>query len=379
MSITPDSLDDLGGKCSTEWRIEALDLVTGARKRILKPVSFNFEEVLNEVGNASVTLNVNDVRMNDVWPHTTKIAFLRIAGPDATPSSPVCEFVGLVETVSAESGGTMTLGLKSIEEYLAHRYIRLQLGPMTLSQTFIGKMLVDGAMTGSLFGLPGIPLSGDYASSTVMRERTYLVEDRKTVLEAIRELTEIADGPDYVLTHSPDGSSSTMTFYDEAGGSAVLNAKRGIISYSLDVSADNHANRIVALGDNNIGTVESSIPAGHPAWERVENYSEVALLPELVEHAQGSLANDKSPAATPQVTVAGLDLIAPLGLGDTVHLTMGNGALQYKGTSRLVGISWSSDEGSPTTATLTFTPGTAGVDSVLNAPVTRSGCCGGPV
>lgn len=355
--------------CAYDWRVEALDISTGGRKAILHPVSFDFEELLNEVGSGSVTLNVRDVNMSDIWPHATKIAFLRLAGPNASPSTPVCEWVGLVESVQADSGGTLKLGLKSVEEYLDHRLLPLDLSQALIDQCLLGALIVDQAATN------GIGLESEWVNSTQPnRTRDWKASDYPTILSLVRGLTEIDDGPDYVLSHGSTGHPTTITFMDRAGGASSINAKRGLVSYSLDVDGSTHANRIVGTGANE-GLLYIA-DFGEPVrWERAESYGDAEQQATVQEQAVGAVYNDHHPRATPQVTIAGVDLIAPLSLGDDVELTMGHGALQYKGSARLVGIAWSSSADSPTMASLTFVPGTSGVSAVFDAPHTDGGCC----
>jgi hypothetical protein len=376
---TTDSLPPGGNVvcgCPYDWRIEILNLSTGERRGYLTPLSFEFEEKLNEVGSGTITIPVSSVSMQDVWPHITSIAFLRIAGPGATSSSPVCEFIGMVEQVDPDSGGTLKIGVKSIEQYLDSRMIDETLVFTAEEQTSIGASLVDEAAT------LGIPLSGGFTASSFPRDRTYELVDRKKILEAIQQLTQVIDGPDYQLVHSLSGTSSWQTemlFQDRVGSDVPrpLNARRGLIAYGLPVDATAHVTKVIGVGENDTLVYETSTPTSdmYPLFERSEAYSDVSVLTTVQEHAEGSLAQDKHPIATPTVTVAGLDLIAPLSLGDLTELKMGHGAIQYQGVARIIGIAWSSTESTPTMATLTLVPNDNAADAILGAPPSSSGCC----
>lgn len=368
----------------SDWRVEALDLSTGLRKRILPYASFDFEEKLNEVGQGSLSLNVREVGISDVWPHTTSLAFLRTAGPGATPSAPQCEFIGLVEEINPSSSGTLSIGFKSIEQYLLYRMLHGDTTFTGISQTEIAAALV------TLAASQGIPLVGVAAASSILRDRTYSATDWKKIGEAIQQLTEVIDGPDYELIHTQMTSGAWMTqmrFADEISNCPPdsesftpppLNVRRGVIGYDLAVNGSDHANRVIGIGSTAdlVYDADESTLSIYPLFERSESYTDVTLINTVQDAAQGSVLQSRHPTAIPSVTLAGLDVIAPQKVGNYVRLTMSHGAIQYDGVARIVGIAWSKSDDSPTTATLSLSPQDDVADAILYAKPLTSGCCG---
>lgn len=354
----------------SDWRIEALNLASGLRKVILQPSSFSFEEKLNEVGSGSVTVPLKSVKIADVWPHTTSIAFLRTAGPDATPSQPVCEFIGMVEDFSADAnGGAVSLGVNSIESYWAHRIIH---GDQTFSAMEQNTLAYNLARTTT--GIPLEPQTGMLGSTN--RDRTYLDTDHKILLDALLELTQVLGGPDYRLEHvfQSDNSWKTyMRFQDQWGNTTtpytVIDAQRSVGQYGLQVSAGNHATSVIGVGATaDLVDTENASPSIYPLFEVAESYSDVSDINTVTQKAQGSLAQNKHPAATPSVTLTGLDMIAPLALGDYITLKMSTGPIQYQGTARITGIAWAFGESTPTTATVSLVPQDDAGTAILGAP-----------
>lgn len=358
---------------SADWRVEALDLKTGLRKKFLLPLSCTFEERLNDVGPGSLTIPVRSVQMADVWPHSTSIAFLRLRGPGATPVNPVCEYLGLVEDAQADSGGTLQLGMQSIEQYLTYRMIHGDTTYAATGQTAIGASLVNLAVSN------GIPLIGTSDASATARDRTYLDTDRKKILEAVQDLTKVIGGPDYRLIHSQGSSggwSTEMRFSDHVGNTSPssLNARRGVSSYSLRVDATGQATRVIGVGQSADLVYDTGVPATtypnnlYPLYEISESYSDVSDVNTVQENAQGTLAQDTHPAANPSVVLAGVDVIAPLSVGDYISLIMSHGAIQYLGVARVTSIAWALNDSSPTTATITLVPQDDAAAAILNAP-----------
>lgn len=361
--------------CQADWRVDVMDLATGVRQQFVTPLSLDFDQLLNEVGNASATLPVRSVTMAQVWPHKTAIAFARINGPGASPSFPKGEFIGIVETAVASSAGTVALGLKSVESYLAHRLIHGDTTFTAEAQTDIAADLVNLASSN------GIQLTGVAVASAITRDREYLDEDRKVILEAILQLTEVIDGPDYELVHTLSGGvwSTEMIFSDYLGNTTPVpvHVRRGVSAYDLSVDAGEHANRVIGVGDD--PTLEfdadESGTSIYPLFETSISWSDVSVLTTLQEHAEGAVANSLHPLATPSITLAGLDIAPLLGLGDTIMLTMDHGAILYQGLARLVGKSWSSNTDSPTMITLTLVPLDNTEDSILQAIAGPVPCC----
>lgn len=364
--------------CANDWRVYTLDLPTGRPVQILTPISLNFDKTLNQVGNGSVTVASKDLVMKDIWPHKTSILFARISGPGASKSYPVGEFIGLIDGVTADSGGMTNIGVKSIEQYLNYRHILGSPQWDQVYQTEIGARLVNLAVS------DGIPLEGIAFSSEIRRDREYPESDLTPILRACENLTEVIDGPDYVLNHSIDAStghwSTRMEWYDYAGETQpkTLNATYGVESYTLDVVALEHANIVYAIGqdpEENRSVANIYSQTDYVRFEKTKTWPDVTRQNTLDQHARGEVENSKHPLATPSLTVIGTDLAGMYNVGDTIDLHMDHGALQYRGNARIVSMSWNSTGDSASRVTFTLVPLTDAEQSILNASPQSPRCC----
>lgn len=362
--------------CREDWRLLALDLKTGRPQTYLSPTDFSFEQVLNDVGNASVTLAVRDYNLSDVWPHSTAIAFLRISGDGATPSVPKCEFIGIGDGGNPTSNGTGEVGLKSIEEYLDHRIIHGDQDFTGIQQTILAKTLVDMASD------HGIPLFASAETSATLLDRSYLDTDQKKILEAVTELTEAIDGPDYERSHDlqPDGTyATTLIFKDRVGSTDPVSiySTLGATEYGLSVDSSNHVTRIIGVGSDPNLVSDTGIPADsiYPLFERSVSWSDIQDQDQLDDQTAGELANNVDPTAIPSITLAGLELAPQLTLGGTIDLHLDHGAVRYHGAARLISKAWSAGSDGPTTVTLSMVPLDNATSAILNAQPENRGCC----
>lgn len=360
--------------CAADWRLEVIDLATGTRIRYLPFLSFDFEDALNQAGTATVTVPVDRVTARDVWPHLRAVVFTRINGPGATSSAPVAEYIGMIETMQAESSGTVTLGLLSIEAYLNYRIVVSDTTYTTLDQCDIGAALVNLAVSN------GIPLTGASPDVSVYsRTRTYLAADDKRILDAVSELTQVINGPDYRRDFSFSGGawSTVLTFLDTVGTvGGSLNGKRGLSVYGMNVDGSQHCNWLRGRGESLSDTDDTLSDTIYARFDKGMQWSDVTDAGTLSDNVDGELVNNADPNAIPNVTIARLSIAAAISIGDTLPLSISRGALRYEGTGRVVSKSWSrGGDASPTLCTLSFVPGEGGASSVLDAPPSPVGCC----
>lgn len=364
--------------CPKDWRLEILDLASGRVLGYLPFVSFTFDDLLNQVGPASITLNVRDAALRDIFPHLRAVAFTRVSGPNATPNSPVCEYIGIVESVAADSGGTLTIGLQSIEYYLNYRILHTT-GAYVGDQSDLGSDVVN-AMTSN-----GIQLGG--ASDGSGPTRTIDVEPTSDTraLDFIINLCAIEDGPDYVREHSKSGSSwsTVIRFVASAGdpGARPLSALSGVTGYGLNVDASQHTNWVRGRDQNQFAVALNDVADSiYPRFDKGVKYSDmIAQTPSpdnLDEAVAGEIANNADPIALPDITVADLDVAAGISLGDVRLLDMNHGALRYYGNVRVVGKSWSRNGDGPTLCTISAVPNDSIANPILDAPPSnKRGCC----
>lgn len=361
--------------CASDWRLEAIDLATGARVRYLPFTQFNFDDLLNQVGPGSVTIPVRKVSAADVWPHTRAIAFTRTAGPGASKAQPVCEMIGMIETIDAESSSTVNVGLQSIDNYLNHRIIELDTTYTSQPQTAVGAAL---ASFGG--GAGGIPISATNNGGPTM-SITYLAADDKVVMQAISELTQMDDGPDYTRSYlfAAGTWSTTLNFLNTAGNQVPrsLNALRGLTAYGLNVDGTDHANWIRGRGDDSIPpvTVDATVGSIYPRFDKGVQWSDVKDSGVLTSLTNGAIVNSADPTAIPDVTIADLNLSAGIGLGDLFTLTMNHGAIIYDGVARVVGKSWSLADEQPPLCTLSLVAVDPVSTAILAAMPKKPGCC----
>jgi hypothetical protein len=355
------------------WRVVACNLATGVERAVLHPVSFDFENKLNDYGQGTLTLVTRETLARDIWPHLTSIYFLRIGGPDATIEEPVVEFAALVEKFSASDNNTTSVGLKSIDSYLNNRVVRRTLDYESQPQTNIAASLVNYTRTATP---RGIPLRGVADVSRIARDRHYDPWDRKNVGEAVVQLCEVINGPDWELQHlrSAQGAWRTdMIFRDHVGGDRdmVLKSDREASAYSLDVDAANHATLVDALG---AGEEENMLIATavddadvYPQFDATPAWKDIKRIGPLQNQADGYLDDYKEPIATPSVEISGYDPAPSLvRLGDTVAIETNFGAVTYKGRMRLTSISWKVSADAVATRAYEGEPTTRASDSVLN-------------
>lgn len=364
--------------CPKDWRLEAIDLASGDRLSWLKFVSFQMEEVLNDIGTATVICNVNDVNVADVWPHLRAIAFTRISGGTASAQSPFAEMVGMVEQITPNSDGTLSIGLVSVEGYLNHRILPSGVSYPAVPQTQICSDLVNQAASN------GINLDAVFETSAVNLTRTYLAADDPIIWPSIADILASQNGPEYYRQYGFDGTSwkTTLHFLDEIGEDrGSLNARRGLVTYSVNVDAGDHANWI--RGRNDHTSYSNSTYSGSP-YARFDKAIQWSDLTEsgnviLARNVEGELARNYDPRALPDVTIADIGLASQYRIGDTVTLNMNLGALRYFGQARVLSRAWSVSADAPTTCTLSFVPPDSVRAStlILNAPKeqTPRGCC----
>lgn len=365
-----------GCNCKADWRLEILDLATGARLGWLPFISFDFDDLLNQVGPATVVVPLRKVTLDQIFPHRRAIAFTRTAGPGASPSSPVCEYTGMIEAVSATSDGTLTLGLQSIEYYLNYRII-VSDTELAGFQTTMGAALVNLAVS------DGIPLTGTADSvSAHSRDIAYAAADDKVILTAVSELTQLTNGPDYRRTFAfAGGAWSTVLYFADYIGDTdgkPLNSRRGLSQYGVEIDATKHANWLRGRGQDISPVTEDRVSGSlYPRFDKAVQWSDVTQPGVLAAAVSGDLDDNADPTAIPDATVADLNIACRYALGDTVHeLSMDDGALRYHGDARVIGKSWHYDPDGPPTCTFSLTP-LEGVQSTMLNVAARLGseCC----
>lgn len=358
--------------CGEDWVIHACDLRTGIIRDVLHPVAFDFETIRNRLGRGTLTLATREVLVRNIWPHLTSIYVSR-RKDDGTFEG---LFGGMVEVFQANSstdGGTTSVGLQPIEEYLYHRMLRTQLEFTGVSQTEIAKALVE-AVSGN-----GIAISAVAAPSAFTRDRIYNAWDRQFVGPALEELSNVPDGIDWQVDYVRSGGTwqTVVTFADTVGGptDVILASDREGAQYGLDVDAKDHATVIDALGSGETSgmLIATSIDTSgiYPQFDAAPGFTSETLLSVLQEDADGYRDNHMEPVAVPSIDVHGnTPTPTELRLGDEITADINHGAVVYQGPARVESIAWRKTADTTDIRTVGLTPLTRASESVYGQEAT---------
>lgn len=350
--------------CQENWLVEVCDLATGIVRDIWFPISMRFDQGLDRVTDGAITLATRDAAMRSLWPGFTSVYISRITGADASRENPVCEFAGIVTDIGVSESGTTLVGLKSIEWYLMRRVIRRDMVFEDTDQTTIAQMLVDEIHY--TFGFLGsIPLHGQGNISDIWRDRTYYAWSRKLIGEAVIDLTQVIDGPDWELTHARvDGAwSTTMIFRDYLGEDRGIDLRsdREASAYSVSADLESMANAAIGGGAGD-GEDQLILPfydpeSPYPQFDGTPTWNDVSVALTLFQHTVGYVNANQEPDARPTVTLPGLDVPPSLlRVGDTINVDIQYGAINYSGPSRIVTIAWEMGGDKPEMRTLELLP-----------------------
>ena len=359
--------------CNTRWMVEACDLNTGRVRAVLNPVAMDFQVLLNQFSSGSLTLATKDARARDIWPDLTSIYISRLSDT-GVPECMGAFYVEQFDGRSTTNGGTVSVGMKSIDHYLWRRRLRQALTYTNQPQTSIAASLVNYLLTN------GIPLTGVADTSTINRDRTYDPADRPVIGDLVSNLSKVINGPEWTLLHDKVGGawSTRMFFQDRAGvdRTDILHSDVEGSQYGLRVDATRHVTSADALGEDPlIGTFTDLGP--YPQFDTAETFSGVVLQATLDQAAEGIVQLRGEPFAIPSFTISGPDP-APenLRLGDTAVFHINQGGISFNGRARLGGYTWRLAEGAPETRVLALVPLGAASQTVLNqTPEDRCVAC----
>jgi hypothetical protein len=341
------------------------DLRTGTVRAIWHPLSVDFQTLLNGFGAGTFTLDTKEVSVRDIWPHLTSVYAVRISGADA----PAVEFAGMVQQFSADDGGATRVGVVSIDDYLNHRILtrRMDFSGGT-DQNAVAASLVKEAET------DGIPLTAIFQDSAFQYEGVYELWDYKNIGEAISELSDSINGPDWELVHTKvDGRWSTQIIFRDFVGvtrDIILRSDQAGSGYGLDVNGSEHATYVVGLGEGEENSMLTSLAEDesgfYPRFDAAPSWKDVSRQITLDRHTEGYLEDHQEPVALPSMEVAGMEPAPTLTeLGDSVNLDIRYGAVTYQGPARIVSRGWKLDPGSPTIRSFDMVPLTRASESVL--------------
>lgn len=222
-------------------------------------------------------------------------------------------WAGIVGISEGGTDPTMMLPVASLEAYLDRRIVR------THEFNQVDEALIAATLVGDAGDIPGvgsgIGLKIDAPPTGTLRDRQYLITDRKTVLEALQELMGVIDGPEWTIdldwtdeTHTAidkifrvrkrigEASSSPNAVFTAVFGSQEASEAR--YSYRIDYTIGHGANYVVAYSSGQGEDQPSSDPAidtelldsGFPIYEQhFQPSSNISEKETLNEHALAEL------------------------------------------------------------------------------------------
>lgn len=226
-------------------------------------------------------------------------------------------WAGIVGVSDGGTEATMDLPVASLEAYLDRRIVRdhqfNQVDEATIMATLAGD-------AGDIPGVgSGIGLEIDAPPTGTLRDRGYLLTDRKTVLDALQELMGVIDGPEWTidLDWTDDTRTAIAKIFRvrkrigvaaaspgavfQTTANAVFGSRDGSEAryrFKIDYSDGHGANYVVAYSDGEGEDQPSSAPAiaqdlldaGFPIYERhFQPSSDITTQSVLDDHAAAEL------------------------------------------------------------------------------------------
>jgi len=145
-----------------------------------------------------------------------------------------------------------------------------------------------------------------------------------------------------------------MTFRDYTGTDLgiLLRSDGELTQYGLTVDGSGMATLVDATGSGDGETLMIATASdpdseyGYPQMDAVIAYSDVSVFSTLQAHADGDHERLHEPAAVLSMAVHGEEPPIPdLHLGDTVYVDINYGPITYRGSARLLTITYGLDEG----------------------------------
>lgn len=240
---------------------------------------------------------------------------------------------GVVWTRDCDNGQSVALGSSDWWSYLDHRRVVPLLSsanpPITevanldvtfaqVDQNEIARQLVALAQSHAGGDIGIVP---DVSNSGIVRDRTWHGYELADVGQALKQLSEVENGPDILFTVAANLDSAGRPIRQmrignprlgQQGSPFVFESGAGIISYRWPSDGTRMATRAYALGEGSergaiIAAVEDS--AAHDnGWALLEadaNYSTVTEATTLQAHAVADQYAARLPVVLPTITVAG--------------------------------------------------------------------------
>lgn len=375
-----------GCACGDVWRYEATDIRTGRVKAVLKPISIGWEENLSKPGQGQLVLATREYKMQQVFAHTTGlfVSIVHNHGEGNITREPV--FGGYIETHGTSTPSTTQVGIVTTDQYLFERNLAdadsgLAYAVTGRDQNLIGAQLVNAAAWG------GIPLTATRDVSAYTRDRNWQTWELKNLGEAIQELCNEVNGPEYRMDHYYSNGywRSVMHFADRIGADRGIRLRSDYegLDYQNQTDAANHATRTYGVGQgeeaDQLLSVAYDAADIYPEFHQVVAWKDVADVPTLEGLTRGNVVNNRDPISTPGMTIAGypnlsqastmtIPSAAQMQTGDRVFVDIQNGLNTFQGYARILSQEWVIEDEKPLLRTPGFQPEVRAGESVRLMP-----------
>lgn len=361
---------------------EATDIATGRVKAVLKPVAINWESFLSKPGTGELVLATREYEMQQVFAHTTGLYVSIVHNHDGEVTRE-CVFGGYVEAHGTQTVTTTQVGIVTIDQYMMERNIADADGGLAYAvsqrdQNLIAAQLVNAAKW------DGLPITAQISPSQFKRDRNWQAWELKNIGEALQELVNEENGPEYEVQHFYSGGywRSVMVFADRIGSDQGIRLRSDYegLTYQNQTDAKDHATRVygVGAGDETAQLLSVAYDAAsiYPEFHQVVAWKDVTDQTTLDGLTRGHVVNHRDPVSTPAMTIAGypddqhptIPSVSQLRNGDRVYVDIQNGLNTFQGYARVLSQEWVIQDGQPLLRTPGFQPEVRAGESVRLMP-----------
>lgn len=277
------------------------------------------------------------------WPRATMHGATHLILLRDNPSDPAhgIPLIGyMINRRTRTEGDTVSLDLVTVEAYFDGCYV----GDKTYSQVGQNEIVAD--LINSFVVPDGIPLRAQYTGPGVLRDRSYLDGDDKTVLSVLTDLSGVIDGPEWFIgwewQHNPERITPVLYVGDRVGNAvtpglkpaATFEIPGSVKSFSIpedfssgmgatDVLAKSTAQGDVRPQSSHHVVVDPDRPKREFRFTPSTSISETATLDDYAEAAVVNMKDGALSLALSSVASEGPQLGVDFNLGDDVGFVIG--------------------------------------------------------
>jgi hypothetical protein len=378
--------------CGLTWRYEATDIRTGRVKAVLQPIKIQWEEYLSKPGQGTLEISTRQYKMQQIFAHTTGlyVSIVHNHPNEITGVNEVtreCVFGGYIESHGTTTPQTTTVGIVTIDQYLFERALAdadsgLAYAVADRDQNLIGAQLVSAAHWN------GLPLTASWDESDYKRDRNWQPWELKNLGDAVEELVNELNGPDYEVLHyytEGVGWNSVMHFADHIGVDRGVKLRSDFegVAYQNQTDGKDHATRTYGVGQGeeaaqllSVAYDSGASDIGYPEFHQVVAWKDVADQSTLDSFTRGNVVNHRDPVSSPGMTIAGypddehptIPSASRMRNGDRVYVDIQNGLNTFQGFARILSQQWIIEPEKPLLRTPAFLPEVRSGESVRVMP-----------